>query len=77
MKTKLTLRLDQHVIEDAKAYAAHHGTSLSKLVEHYFQVISNRPKSDEISPFVASLRGILPSEIAEDEYRAHLEDKYK
>ena len=33
MQTKLTLSLDQQVIERAKAYAKKRGTSLSKLVQ--------------------------------------------
>lgn len=33
MQTKLTLSLEQKVIEQAKAYAKKHGMSLSKLVQ--------------------------------------------
>ena len=36
MKKKLTLRMEQDVIERAKEYAAERGASVSKLVENYF-----------------------------------------
>lgn len=40
MKTKLTLRLDEDVIDRAKAYAAARGTSVSGLVEDYFRLVA-------------------------------------
>ena len=43
MKTKLTLRLDDAVIERAKAYAAARGTSVSGLVEDYFRLVAAEP----------------------------------
>ena len=43
MKTKLTLSLDDAVIERAKAYAARRGTSVSGLVEDYFRLIAAEP----------------------------------
>ena len=35
-KTKLTLRLNKRLIEQAKAYAAKHNLSVSEMVETYF-----------------------------------------
>ena len=46
MKTKLTLRLDDAVIERAKAYAARRGTSVSGLVEDYFRFVAAAPGGD-------------------------------
>ena len=43
METKLTLRLDEHAIEQAKAHAAQRGTSVSKLVEAFFTQLSAAP----------------------------------
>lgn len=40
VKTKLTLRLNEDVIERAKAYAAARGTSLSVLAENYFRLVA-------------------------------------
>jgi hypothetical protein len=59
MITKLTLTLDDKVIEGAKRYAKAKGRSVSELVESYFKSLSD-PKSnqsDELSPTVKSLMG--------------------
>ena len=36
MQTKLTLRLEDQLIEQAKSYAAHAGKSVSQIVSDYF-----------------------------------------
>ena len=62
MNTKLTLTMEKEVIQIAKAYAKDKGQSLSDLVENYFKLITNerRPlKSEELSPRVKRLRGII------------------
>jgi hypothetical protein len=48
METKLTLRLDQTVINSAKKYAENNNRSLSKVVEDYFRnlVSENRQKEE-------------------------------
>lgn len=40
MSKKLTLRLDEDVIERAKKYAKDRGMSVSTLVEQYFEVLT-------------------------------------
>ena len=58
MNTKLTLTIDRSVIEKAKAYAKGKGRSLSDIIESYLKAITKEQKvSEEISPFVKSLRG--------------------
>jgi hypothetical protein len=42
LETKLTLRLNEKVIERAKVYARIHNISLSKLIESYLDSISNQ-----------------------------------
>ncbi len=42
MQTKLTLRLEDHLIADAKRYSKQHGKSLSQLVTDYFLNIKQR-----------------------------------
>ncbi|MDR1443931.1 MAG: DUF6364 family protein [Treponema sp.] len=39
--TKLTLNIDQKVIENAKEYAKHQKRSVSRLVEEYLSLISS------------------------------------
>jgi len=58
MDTKLTLKLDQRIIERAKEYAAEKKVSLSRLIESYLNsLIIGHGKDDdiEISSFVKSL----------------------
>lgn len=61
MDKKLTLSLNQKVIEQAKIYAKRNGTSLSKMIESYFQSITNSEQDEteiEITPLVESLCGV-------------------
>ena len=60
MATKLTLTLDNKVIEKAKAYAKKNKISLSKLVEFYFKSLSTIPESkfDDIPIITKELSGI-------------------
>lgn len=83
METKLTLRLNDNVIERAKNYARSHRTSLSKMIESYLDSIT-KEKEDErkisITPLVESLSGVidLPADFDyKKEYRHYLEEKYK
>lgn len=79
MNTKLTLRLEDHLIESAKEYSAKTGKSVSKIVSDFFVIIENKKlkKSYQVTPTVQSLRGILKdSKISEDEYKKYLDEKY-
>jgi len=80
MDTKLTLKLNETVIEQAKVYAKNKNTSLSQLIETYLNFIVN-PKDDneEITPLVKSLSGIieLPKNYdASKSYKNHILNKY-
>ena len=44
MDKKLTLSLDQRVIERAKGYAKKNNTSLSKMIEVYFDSLGTAQK---------------------------------
>lgn len=82
MDTKLTLKLNQEVIEKAKQYASEKKLSLSRLVENYLNSLtSDKPNNDlQISPFVKSLSsGIkIPADYDYKKDRAdYLEQKYK
>lgn len=82
MDTKLTLKLDQDIIEKAKQYAAEKKLSLSRLIENYLNSLtSDKPNDDlQISPFVKSLSsGIsIPADYDYKKDRAdYLEQKHK
>lgn len=78
MQTKLTLRMDDRLIADAKNHAARAGKSLSQFVAEYFLVcMSGTQHSDEETPRVSRLRGCLKGTgVAEADYLKHLEDKH-
>jgi len=81
MDKKLTLSLNESVIENAKLYAKKNKISLSKLIERYLQSIAeNRTKEVEITPLVKSLSGVieLPNNFnIRDEYSNYLIEKYR
>jgi hypothetical protein len=78
METKLTLRLDEELIENAKKEARHRGTSLSQMVADYFRGINSRRNSRTgLPPVTASLRGSLKGKkLDRGHYKRHLEEKY-
>jgi hypothetical protein len=58
MTTKLTLTIDESIIDSAKAYARDQGRSLSDIVENYLKVLSTKsPLEDALSPKIIKLRG--------------------
>lgn len=81
MDTKLTLKLNEDIIEKAKEYAKAKKTSLSDLIENYLQKLTNDKKSNKtITPLVKSLSGVinLPKEYNDKkDYTDYLTNKYK
>lgn len=82
MDTKLTLKLDQAIIERAKKYASNKKLSLSHLIENYLNALTTENEGNEIqiSPFVKSLS--TPTKIPADydyknDYGNFLADKHK
>lgn len=81
MDKKLTLSLNQSIIENAKIYAKANNISLSKLIESYLATLTRKTKKkSEITPLVKSLSGVieLPTDFDEKEaYSEYLMKKYK
>jgi hypothetical protein len=79
MDTKLTLKLNGDVIEQAKTYAKKKNTSLSKLIESYLGLLIDPNDKQEVTPLVKSLSGVidLPKDFDnKTNYRKHILDKY-
>jgi hypothetical protein len=81
METKLTLRLGDYLIAQAKKQAKKNGKSISKMVADYFRSLTGRGKPSGremvLTPLVAALRGSLKgSKVGIPSYRRHLEEKY-
>lgn len=86
MNTKLTLRLDEALIAQAKEYAAKEGRSVSDLVAGYFARLTGPGKTDAVAaPAKAavpqrrsSFRGLLAgSKLDESDYYEHLKRKHQ
>ena len=81
MATKLTLRIDEKIINKAKKAAKIKGVSLSKLVSDYFQSVALHQKKEIVeTPVLSEIAGILSSKADSKtlvkEYRKHIEEKY-
>ena len=60
MTTKLTLTIEDKVIDSAKRYAQKNGKSLSHLVENYLKSITTKETKEEvISAKVLKLMGVI------------------
>jgi hypothetical protein len=59
MNTKLTLTIEQNIIEKAKKYAHNKGKSLSSIIENYLKLITKEDNKENINetPIVNSLKG--------------------
>lgn len=61
MQTKLTLSIEQSLIEQAKQYAKARGQSLSQVIEQYLRSVTHQTETgketDAVSPTVQSMRG--------------------
>ena len=80
MQTKLTLRLENHLIEHAKRYAVEAEKSVSQIVADYFRVLTSEKSvtTSPSTPITESLRGLLKnSNVDEDDYKKHLVEKHR
>jgi hypothetical protein len=76
MKSKLTLRIEEELIEKIKKFSKEKGYSVSKLVESYFKSLTGEEK-EELTPTVKKLKGLLKNKnVKEEDYKKHLQDKY-
>ena len=77
---KLTLSVEESVVDRAKEYAAARGTSVSRLVEDYLRLIADGPGYGEKAdtPVLDRWRGVLQgSTSGRREYHRYLETKYR
>ena len=82
MATKLTLRLDEGVIRDAKRAARARGVSLSEMVSGYFQAVcKGKTVKIKATPVLAEISGVLSSKAEPKKlisgYHKHIEEKYR
>ncbi|EHQ01190.1 DUF6364 family protein [Gillisia limnaea] len=82
MDKKLTLSLNDNIIETAKHYAKSNNISLSKLIESYLGSLTKKEqkKENQITPLVESLSGVISIDDdfdVKDDYTQYLIEKYK
>ena len=81
MQKRLTLRMEQDLIEYAKEHAQKHGTSVSKMVARYFAALASKDRPEEgsasLPPITSSLAGSLAgSDVSKEDYCRYLEEKH-
>jgi replicative DNA helicase len=82
MNAKLTLTIEQEIIQRAKEYAKDKNRSLSDIIENYLKILTKDEEAKEIkklNPIVKSLKGSfkMPKDMDyKKELRNRLEEKY-
>ncbi len=68
MNTKLTLRLNEDIINRIKNYAANHHLSLSKFTENLFRQIleSSEDQTQDLTPIVRKYKGIVKTKLKDE-----------
>lgn len=82
MEAKLTLKLNSNSIQRAKEYVSKKKTSLSSIVENFFDslTINNESEKFSYSPLVNELSGIIHLDENYDyksDYTSYLDKKYE
>lgn len=73
-KTKLTLSVDPTVVARAKRFSRRNQTTVSKLVQDFLASLEDAEHA--ATPLTSRLRGVLPRDVARDEYREYLKAKH-
>ncbi|MBI2569950.1 MAG: toxin-antitoxin system protein [Candidatus Schekmanbacteria bacterium] len=77
MHTKLTLRLEDDLIEFGKRWAKQQGKTLSGLVSDYLATLEKLPQqTEELPPATKQLLGLARG-ASEEDYHRYLEEKYR
>lgn len=76
MQAKLTLRMEEELINTAKLYSARSGKSVSKIVADLFKLIQADNSKNAVTQNVNSLKGVIKSDSSESDYKAHIESKH-
>lgn len=76
METKLTVRVQRHLLENAKRYARENQTTLTELISSFLEKIPVENQTLNHAPIVKQLTGLLSPEVSETDYKKFLEEKY-
>lgn len=77
MNTKLTLRLDDELVAEAKTHASRRGKSVSQMFGDFIASLRARRPIVDLPPVTDSLLGIMRDRrVSEADYKKHLRKKY-
>ena len=76
MDTKMTVRVNRRLLENAKRYATQHHTTLTQLIAAYLDRIPAESELIDNAPIVRQLSGVLSQNVTIGDYKKHLEEKY-
>jgi len=81
MNTKLTLRLEESLVQRAKAEAKRRGKSVSRMVAEYFDSLgapAEPPDTRSLPPITSSLAGIAKGHaLSVEDHRRHTKTKHE
>lgn len=84
MQNKLTLRLEDELIKEAKTWAKTRGISLSQAVGEFFAQLRGKERPSDLSPWARRLVGVASrkgkaqtDEKVRRDYLKHLEAKHR
>ena len=77
MNTKLTLRIDDTIVRQAKRQAARRGKSVSQMFgEFVTSLVTSKPERG-LPPVTDKLLGVMKGHrVTENDYKRHLREKY-
>jgi len=76
MDAKLTVRVPEELISNAKRYARRHDTTLTRLIGNYLRRIQAEEPDLGDARLVRELTGIIAPDLTVADYRQHIEEKY-
>lgn len=77
MNTKLTLRMDDMLVREAKMQAASRGKSVSRMFGEFVTSLGAIKRTQELPPVTNSLLGVMNGHlVSEQDYKKHLREKY-
>ena len=77
MNTKLTLRMDDVLVKQAKIQAARRGKSVSQMFGEFVVALEGGERIGSLPPVTKSLLGVMKGEnISERDYKTYLQEKH-
>lgn len=77
MNTKLTLRMDDTLVAEAKSHAARRGKSVSQMFGEFVASLGACKRGGDLPPVTGSLLGVMKGHrVSESDYKKHLREKF-